>query len=344
MRLKELEVHIYGRVQGVLFRATIQKEAQRCGLVGFVMNRADGSVEVVAQGKRRILEEFLKWIQGSPGFSAVRGLSYHWRKNGEKFDSFSVIKDKSFVADQIRGFFNLGKSLLSKPLGKVPVHVAIIPDGNRRWAKKKGRRPDFGHYTAASFQHLRELFDESRRLGIKYLTLWGFSTENWKRDSREIQAIFHLLLNNIGRFREEAHSQHIRFRHLGRKDRLPKELLYELENLEHETENYTDFHVQLCLDYGGRDELLRAVNAVLKKKTRTIDESHFMHYLDSSGIPDVDLVIRTSGEQRLSGFMPFQSTYAELYFASVHFPDFNAKELRKAVEEYVKRQRRFGGS
>ncbi|MEK6825476.1 MAG: polyprenyl diphosphate synthase [Nanoarchaeota archaeon] len=343
MSIRELEIHVYGRVQGVLFRAAIQKEADRKELKGFVMNRADGSVEIVAQGKKKILEQFLVWIQASPGFSHVRGLSYDWRSVGERFKEFSVVKDKPFVTDQIRGFFNLGKALL-KPHGKVPQHVAIIPDGNRRWAKKKGRRPDFGHYTAAGFSHLRDLFNEARSLGVRYLTLWGFSTENWKRDASEIRALFTLLLQNIEHFREEAHLQHIRFRHIGRKDRLPKELLYALRSLEEETKKYTDFHVQLCLDYGGKDELLRAMNIVLKEKLKSVDEKRFVKYLDSADIPDVDLIIRTSGEQRLSGFMPFQSTYAELYFSSVHFPDFTARELRKAVDEYGKRQRRFGGS
>lgn len=342
MKLKEIEVHVYGRVQGVLFRATIQKEALKKGINGFVMNRADGSVEIVAQGKKKVLEKFLQWIQESPGFSSVRGLSYHWRGVGEKFNSFVVVKDKPFLADQVRGFFNLGKSFLS-PSGKIPIHVAIIPDGNRRWAKKKGRRPEFGHYTAASFQHIHELFDEARRMGIKYITLWGFSTENWKRDTRETKAIFDLLLQNIERFREEAERQHIRFRHLGRKDRLPKEIIKALSELEIETKNYTEFNVQLCLDYGGRDEIIRAVNGALKSGAKKVDESSFMNYLDSADIPDVDLIIRTSGEQRLSGFMPFQSAYAELYFCNMHFPDFTPRELRKAVEEYGRRKRTFGG-
>ncbi|MBM3233373.1 di-trans,poly-cis-decaprenylcistransferase [Candidatus Pacearchaeota archaeon] len=342
MRLKEIEIHVYGRVQGVLFRATIQREALKRNINGFVMNRADGSVEIVAQAGKKSLESFLQWIQESPGFSSVKGLSYHWRKIGENFKTFAVIKDKPFFADQARGFFNLGRSLLA-PSGKIPLHIAIIPDGNRRWAKKKGRRPEFGHYTAASFQHIHELFEEARRLGVKYLTLWGFSTENWKRDSRETRAIFDLLLQNIERFKEEAERQHIRFKHIGRKDRLPKDLVKTLSDLEKETEHYTEFNVQLCLDYGGRDEIIRAVNGVIKKRVKKVNEKDFMSYLDSADIPDIDLIIRTSGEQRLSGFMPFQSAYAELYFCDVHFPDFTPRELRKAVEEYGRRKRTFGG-
>ncbi len=340
---KELEIHIYGRVQGVNFRNILKREAENKGLTGFAMNRVDGSVEVVVQGKTKLVEQYLHWIQCSPGFSSVRGLSYHWRSVGQEFDSFQVIKDSSFVIDKVKSFVHLGKSFLPQKSLKVPLHLAIIPDGNRRWAKKKGKRPEFGHYTAASFQHLQELFEEARKFGVKYLTLWGFSTENWKRDSLETKAIFDLLLQNIERFRDEAHSQKIRFRHLGRKDRLPKGLLHALEKLEKETAIYTEFNVQLCLDYGGKDELLRAVNAILKQGIRSIDELNFSGYLDSASIPDVDLVVRTSGEQRLSGFMPFQSAYAELYFSNVHFPDFTAKELRKAIEEYSKRQRRFGG-
>lgn len=340
--IEEVEIKVQGRVQGVNFRNYIKNRADELGLKGIVMNRNDGSVEIVVQADKKILSDFIHWIEDSPGFSLVKGLSYHWKKRFNNFNSFDIVKEDSLIVDQAKSFINLGKEVLGIK-GKVPIHVAIIPDGNRRWAKQRGMKAEFGHYTSASFLHMHSLFEEARKLGVKYLTLWGFSTENWKRNNLEIQAIFDMILKNVEQFREEVHSNKIRFKHIGRKDRLPKKLVTELEKLEDETKKYEQFNVQLCLDYGGRDELLRAVNLALKNGKNKILEEDFEKYLDSYGIPDLDLVIRTSGEQRTSGFMPFQSVYSELYFTDVHFPDFNAREFKKAIEEYSRRQRRYGG-
>lgn len=224
----------------------------------------------------------------------------------------------------------------------MPMHVSIIPDGNRRWAREKGLVASEGHRKSGSYEHIRVLFDEARRLGIKYLSFWGFSTENWKREKKEIEEIFRLVLKAIEQWRDDAHENKIRFRHFGRKDRLPKNLVSEIEKLEKETEKYSDFNVCICLDYGGRDEIVRAVNKILGSGMKKIDEKEFAKYLDSFDVPDPDLIIRTSAEYRTSGFMPFQSAYSEWYFADVHFPDFDACELRKSVEEFSKRKRNLG--
>ncbi|MCX8159223.1 MAG: polyprenyl diphosphate synthase [Candidatus Pacearchaeota archaeon] len=225
---------------------------------------------------------------------------------------------------------------------KVPLHVAIIPDGNRRWAKEKGMISTDGHRKASSYEHIKELFDEAKILGVKYLSFWGFSTENWTRDKKEIDEIFKLVKDAIIRWEKEAHKNKIRFIHIGRKDRLPRELVSDFEKLEEMTKNYNDFNVLICLDYGGRDEIIRAVNRILADKKTKISEEEFMNYLDTKGIPEPDLIIRTGKERRLSGFMPFQSVYSELYFSDVYFPDFDACELREAISEYLKRERRFG--
>jgi len=224
---------------------------------------------------------------------------------------------------------------------EIPIHVVIIPDGNRRWARKNGLAPTLGHKKSAEYENIKSLFDEAKKLGIKYLSVWGFSTENWKRERKEINVIFEIVLNLVKKLRKDAHEQKIRFLHLGRKDRLPKEVLEELRKLEKETENYSDFNVQLCMDYGGRDEIVRAAEKILSSGKK-INEEEFSKHLDSSGIPDPDMIIRTSGEQRISGFMPFQSVYSELYFVKKFFPDFGRKDLRKAVAEFSKRKRRFG--
>ena len=148
----------------------------------------------------------------------------------------------------------------------------------------------------------------------------------------------------INHFSKDIYKNKIRFKHLGRKDRIPKKLVQALEKLEQESKNYSGFNVQLCLDYGGKDEIIRAVNRAIKSGKIEINEKEFHEFLDTKNIPEPDLIIRTSGEQRTSGIMPFQSSYAELYFTPVYFPDFNSQELKKAIEEFQKRQRRFGGS
>ena len=224
------------------------------------------------------------------------------------------------------------------------MHVAIIPDGNRRWAKSKGFEESFGHYKAGAYENLEELFREGKKLGIKYMSIWGFSTENWKRSDKEKEGIFELILSGVEKFMKDAGENQIRFRHIGRKDRLPAGLVSALKKLEKETEKYDKFNVQLCLDYGGRDEIIRAVNKALKAGAKSVDEKSFLGFLDTEGISDPDLIIRTAGERRLSGFMPFQAVYSEFYFSDLYFPDFGARELRRAVRDYGKRQRRFGGN
>ncbi len=226
---------------------------------------------------------------------------------------------------------------------KIPVHVAIIPDGNRRWAREKGLGILKGVEKSAGFENITSLLDEASRLGIKYFSLWGFSTENWKRSEEEIAFIFNLVFKSINSLKEYAKNKKIKFRHIGRKDRLPKNVVKVLEEFERDTDKNGGLNVQFLLDYGGRDEIVRAVNKILKEGRKEVNEKEFERYLDTNGILDPDLIIRTGGEQRLSGLMSYQNSYAELYFTDKYFPDFDASELKKAVEWFSSAQRRFGG-
>ena len=343
-KIEELEVELKGRVQGVNFRWMTKRFADKLGLKGYVMNKEDGSVFLTVQGKREDINKIILWVQKNPGFSKVWGLSYNWKKPTIDYNEFTIVKDKSFVVDKAKSMVNLGRFFAGKYIEKIPIHVAIIPDGNRRWAKEKGLFSSLGHYKAGNYDNLELLFKEAKDMGVMYMSLWGFSTENWKRDKKEISAIFNLILKGVDKFRRDGEKNKIRFRHIGRKDRIPERLRIELAKLEKETAKYDKFNVQLCLDYGGRDEIIRAVNKMIRSGVKKIDEKIFADYLDTKGIPDPDLVIRTSREYRTSGLMPYQARYAELYFSNVYFPDFDAKELRKAINEYSKRQRRFGGS
>ncbi|MEK6908979.1 MAG: polyprenyl diphosphate synthase [Nanoarchaeota archaeon] len=226
---------------------------------------------------------------------------------------------------------------------RIPIHVAIIPDGNRRWAVSKGLKKVDG-YSKVDYNHLENLLLEAKKLGSKYMSLWVFSTENWKRPKMEINFLFDHFLENIYKLLEGALKNKVRVKHLGRKDRLPAKIIDGLNLLESETAKFNEFTVLICMDYGGRDEIVRAINKILKSGRSEISEDDFKNYLDSSGIPDPDLIIRTSGEKRLSGFMPYQSVYSEFYFADVHFPDFESKQLKEAFEEFSKRKRRLGGN
>jgi len=224
---------------------------------------------------------------------------------------------------------------------KTPKHVVIIPDGNRRWARNKGLTSTAGHVRAGSYGNLSSLFKEAKKLGVRYLSLWGFSTENWNSGKKEVDIIMRLILKGLNEFDENADENRVRFVHVGRKDRLLDKLVERIESLEEKTKGFEGLTCVLCLDYGGRDEIVRAVNKVLEKGER-VDEESFAELLDTKGIPDPDLIIRAGGEKRFSGFMPYQSIYSELYFTDVYFPDFEAVELRKAVGDFGKRERRFG--
>ena len=156
----------------------------------------------------------------------------------------------------------------------IPTHIVLIPDGNRRWAKEKGLFVTAGHYKSAEYDSVKSILSEAKSLGIRYITFWGFSTENWSRDEKEIKAIFELVSGLLDKLEDEATEKKVRFRHLGRKDRLPRELLDKINRVEEKTSGYNDLNVQVCLDYGGRDEIIRAVNKMISNGVKKVDEKN----------------------------------------------------------------------
>jgi undecaprenyl diphosphate synthase len=218
----------------------------------------------------------------------------------------------------------------------------IIPDGNRRWAKGNGVSKAQGHRKGAEV--VENVVWQCRDWGVRILTLWGFSTENWERPSDEVRYLMDLLGEFMERIEDDLHENQVRFRHLGRKDRLPARLLEIIERAEESTREYEEYSLNLCLDYGGRDEIVRAVQRMLADGVppEEITEERLSEHLDTAGLPDPDLIIRTSGERRLSGILPWQSVYTELAFIDEHLPDFTPDILRRVFEDYSQRQRRFG--
>lgn len=219
----------------------------------------------------------------------------------------------------------------------IPNHVAIIPDGNRRWAKERGLPTFEGH--RKGFQALINIGKKARELGIKILTVWAFSTENWKRSSEEVSYLMNLYEMMLEKYLKEALKEKIRIIHLGRKDRINKTLKNKIINIEEKTKNFTRYYLCIGLDYGGRDEIVRAI-----KKSSNLSEDNFNQFLDTKDLPypNPDLIIRTGGEQRLSGFLLWQSQYSELIFVDKYLPDYSIDDFENNIIEFSKRQRRFG--
>ena len=219
----------------------------------------------------------------------------------------------------------------------LPKHVAIIPDGNRRWAKEKGKPTTEGHRYAAQTT-LPNLINELIKLEIKYFTFWALSTENLiGRTKEELSHLFNLIRISLKSKYKEFKEKKIRLKIIGNLIKLPEDLQKEAYKITKETMNNKKITIVLGLNYGGRDEIIRAI-----KRGKNLTKENLGNYLDTAGIPDPDLIIRTGGEKRLSGFMLWQSEYSELYFSDLLFPDFTAKELEKAIINYSERQRRFG--
>jgi len=224
----------------------------------------------------------------------------------------------------------------------VPKHVVIIPDGNRRWAKSRGLKPIEGH--KKGLDTAMTVVRGSRGLGVNVLTLWGFSTENWRRPSLEVGYLMRIYTQFFKKHLQELKEEEVRFHWLGRRDRVPGTLKKVLEKVEAETAKNSKYILNVCIDYGGHDEILRTFKKLLKKgiKPAAISEEMISANLETAGMPDPDLLIRTSGEMRTSGIMPWQTTYTELFFSKMLFPDFSMAELKRAVNDYSRRQRRFG--
>ena len=229
----------------------------------------------------------------------------------------------------------------------MPKHIAIIMDGNRRWAKAKGMPASLGHKEGA--KTLEKIVRYANKIGLKYITVYAFSTENWKRAEEEVKALMMLLQNYLDDYAKRADTENIKVKILGDISVLSKGMQKSIQKCMQRTKNNTGVTFNIALNYGGRDELIKAVKQISQKvkndeiNIEDINEELVSNNLYTKGEPDPDLVIRTSGEKRLSNFLPWQLAYAEILFIDKNWPDFNEKDLDQAIIEYEKRTRRFGG-
>ena len=230
---------------------------------------------------------------------------------------------------------------------KMPRHVAIILDGNGRWAKAKGMPRNYGHVQCA--KTVEVICEEAYKMGIQYLTVYAFSTENWNRPKDEVDALMKLLRNYLKNCLKTAEKNRMCVRILGDKSGLDEDIRERIQELEEATKNNDGLHFQIAINYGGRDELVRSVRKLTQRVQRgelqpeDINEAMVEECMDTAGIPDPDLLIRTCNEQRISNFLLWQLAYTEFYFTPVAWPDFSKDELMKAVEAYNRRNRKFGG-
>ncbi|HZI95715.1 MAG TPA: polyprenyl diphosphate synthase [Candidatus Paceibacterota bacterium] len=224
----------------------------------------------------------------------------------------------------------------------LPKHIGIMIDGNRRWAKEKKLPVFLGH--KKGIERVVEIIDYAAIKGIKVLTLYGFSTENWNRPKKEVDYLMNLFTEFARKYARDFKKKGIQFCHIGGLKELPKSLQKEIKEAQKLTKNNKKMILNIALNYGGRDEIVRAIKKIIQKKisSKSINEKVVMDYLDTKGLPDVDFIIRTSGEMRLSNFLPFQGTYAELYFPKICWPDFTKKQFDLAIKEFQRRRRRFG--
>ncbi len=222
-----------------------------------------------------------------------------------------------------------------------PEHIGIILDGNRRWAKREGLTSFEGHQKG--IDNMKNIAEACLEHGIKVMTCYCFSTENWKRSPAEVNYLMRLFESYINKHLEEFHKKNVRLRHIGRHDRLPKTLLSSLQKAAETTKNNTDLTINLAINYGGRDEIVRAAKKAIEEGIELTEESISTH-LDTGEYPAPALIIRTSGEERLSNFLIWQAAYSEFFFIQKHFPELSKEDFAQIIKDFNQRNRRFGGN
>ncbi|HDN97930.1 MAG: isoprenyl transferase [Candidatus Omnitrophota bacterium] len=223
----------------------------------------------------------------------------------------------------------------------LPTHIGIIMDGNGRWAQKRNLPRYYGH--KRGIESVRRVVKAAKKYGIKYLTLYSFSTENWKRPKEEVEFLFKLMEERLKKEGEKLNKQNVRVRFIGNREQLPKKLQKIMEDVEELTKNNDGLNLTFAINYGGREEILQAIKKLKKEDLKDLNEENFKKYLYTKDLPDPDIIVRTAGEKRLSNFLLWQSSYSEFYFTKTLWPDFSEEDFLKVLADYQRRKRKFGG-
>lgn len=252
-----------------------------------------------------------------------------------------------YILDIFKFKKDIIKEKIQLDMERIPDHIAIIMDGNGRWAKQRKLPRTMGH--RAGMKNIKMMVEESSNLGVKYLTLYAFSTENWKRTKEEVGALMDLVVEFINKEFEELHRNNVKLNSIGDISKLPEKSKIAVEDAMYKTRNNTGLTLNIALNYGGRDEIVKGVKEIAKEvlegklQVDNIDDKIISDHLYTSGMPDPDIVIRPSGELRLSNYLLWQSAYSEFWFSNINWPDFTKEDLRRAISDFQKRDRRFGG-
>ncbi|MEG0133747.1 MAG: isoprenyl transferase [Clostridium sp.] len=239
------------------------------------------------------------------------------------------------------------KEIIKLDMDRIPAHIAIIMDGNGRWAKERKLPRTMGH--RAGMKNIKMVVQEASELGVRYLTLYAFSTENWKRPQDEVGALMNLVVEFIDKEFDELHKNNVRLNSIGDISKLPEKSRKSIDNAKEKTKENTGLTLNIALNYGGRDEIIKGVKEIaeliLKKdmNIEDIDENSISEHLYTKGMPDPDIIIRPSGELRLSNYLLWQSAYSEFWFSNINWPDFTKEDLKRAIFDFQKRDRRYGG-
>lgn len=344
---KHYSIKIYWRVQWILFRKLVKQYCDKHKIWWQIENHKQWHCEAILYCDLKNITNFKLWLRSNPSLSIIHTIILkEINQNTKTYIQFKIYKTSNFILDKLIAFKNLLNYFLKRNINlnhirQIPNHLIIIPDWNRRRARKRWLEWLEWHKIAINNNRIEDLYHAATQLWVKHVSLWGFSTENWKRSKKEVDSLMHIFNQIADELKITCKKNNIWFHHIWRKTKLPKELIKKFDKLEKDTIKFTKTSINLFIDYGWREEIISTINSILKEKINQISEKDFSKHLYTKLLPDPDIIIRTSNEKRLSGMVPFQWIYSELFFIKKDFPAFKSKDLKKIIYKFGKRKRRF---
>lgn len=348
---KIYSIKIYWRVQWIWFRKLVKQYCNKHKILWQIKNHSKWHCQTILYCDDNDITNFKLWLRTNPSLSIINNIieKENKIKNIKINSQFTIYKKHNFILDKLIAFKNLlnyfcKRNINLNHIRQIPNHIIIIPDWNRRRARKKWLEGIQWHNIAINNNRIEKLYNAATQLWVKHISLWGFSTENWKRSKKEVDSLMNIFNQIADELKITCIKNKIWFHHIGRKTKLPKELIKKFNELEKATSKFINTSINLFIDYGWREEIIHTINNILKEKINKISEKDFSTHLYTKALPDPDIIIRTSNEKRLSGIVPFQGIYSELFFIKKNFPAFKWNDLKKIIYKFGKRKRRFWGN